>query len=214
VYLPKSFAMPDTSMLHAFIREHPLAILVVHDAFGLAADHIPLMLTGSGDSLRLAGHVARANPLWQKAAQEDIDCLAIFNGAQHYISPNWYATKRATGKVVPTWNYEAVHVSGRLRAIDDKDWLRGILSALTDQQEASQATPWRMQDAPEDYLEKMLLAVVGIEIQIVDIIGKAKLSQNQPEENRHSLLEALHQAGDASSREMAQALQAACRTDQ
>lgn len=203
MYLPKHFEITDPAVLRDFMHAHPLATLVVKDPSGLSADHIPLLVTGDEASgWKLAGHVARANPLWKKAAA-GIDCLAIFHGPQHYISPNWYATKKEHGKVVPTWNYEVVHVQGRLHAVDDVEWLRKFLQRLTDTHEADQPKPWQVEDAPEDYLQRMLQAVVGIEIEIVALTGKAKMSQNQPEANRELLITALRQKESFNSVEMA-----------
>jgi transcriptional regulator len=206
MYLPRHFEISDPVRLREFMQAHPLATLVFADASGLSADHIPLMLTGSDASgWKLAGHVARANPLWEKAAA-GIDCLAIFHGPQHYISPNWYATKKENGKVVPTWNYEVVHVQGRLRTVDNVEWLREFLQRLTETHEADQLKPWQVDDAPEEYLQRMLQGVVGIEVEIMEIIGKAKLSQNQPEINRSSLIGGLQEMGGEASIEMAEAI--------
>jgi transcriptional regulator len=203
MYLPRHFEISDPVRLREFMQAHPLATLVVADASGLCADHIPLMVTGSEASgWKLAGHVARANPLWKKA-EAGIDCLAIFHGPQHYISPNWYATKKEHGKVVPTWNYEVVHVQGRLRAVDDVEWLRAFLQRLTETHERDQSKPWLMEDAPEEYLRRMLQAVVGVEVEITALIGKAKMSQNQFEANQDSVITALRQTKNIVSIEMA-----------
>ena len=208
MYLPKHFEVSDPVRLREFMQAHPLATLVVADASGLSADHIPLMVTGSDASgWKLAGHVARANPLWEKVAA-GIDCLAIFHGPQHYISPNCYATKKENGKVVPTWNYEVVHVQGRLRAVDDVEWLREFLQRLTETHEADQPKPWQVEDAPEEYLQRMLQAVVGIEIEIVTLTGKAKVSQNQPKANQESVISALRQIESLASVEMADKIEA------
>lgn len=213
MYLPKHFEVADTAVLRDFIRAYPLATIVVSDASGMEADHIPLLVTGSDASgWKLAGHVARTNPLWKKA-EAGIDCLAIFHGPQHYISPNWYATKAETGKVVPTWNYEVVHVQGRLRAMDDAAWLRALLEQLTQTHEAGQPRPWQMDDAPEEYLGRMLEAVVGLEIEMLEMAGKAKVSQNQPLANQVSLLAALRQAGHHDALQMAEAIQRRQQTD-
>ncbi|HEY0879381.1 MAG TPA: FMN-binding negative transcriptional regulator [Zeimonas sp.] len=207
MYLPKPFEESRPEALHAFMRAHPLATIVLHAEGELSADHVPLMLRPHpAPNGRLLGHVARANPLWRRAGQ-GAPCLAVFRGVDHYISPNAYATKRETGKVVPTWNYEAVHVNGAIRAIDDRAWLRGFLETLTHEHERAQPHPWRVDDAPLDYVETMLGAVVGIEIDVQRIVGKAKLSQNQPAENRRSLVAALRAAGDPSSTAMADAIE-------
>jgi transcriptional regulator len=207
MYLPSHFAQSRVDLLQAFIRDHPLAALVISDEDGLTANHIPLVLRPDlGSHGRLLGHVARANPLWRKAAN-GIACLAIFQGTQGYISPNHYATKRETGKVVPTWNYDVVHVHGTLRAIDDVAWLREFVTSLTRQHEAHQPVPWKVTDAPAEYVDRMLTAIVGIEIEIARMVGKAKLSQNQPQANRESLVAALRAAGDSASVEMADAVE-------
>lgn len=206
MYVPSHFAVPQLDALHRFMRAHPFAAIVIQANGELSADHIPLLLQPE-ERLNgmLLGHVARANPLWRHAG-EGVPCLVVFRGVEHYISPNGYASKAATGKVVPTWNYEAVHVSGTVRAVDDRAWLRCFLEALTAEHERSQAKPWKIDDAPADYVETMLGAVVGIEITIERIVGKAKLSQNQPSANRRSLTAALRASGDPASNAMADAI--------
>lgn len=207
MYLPKLFEVSDPERLREFMQGHPLATLIVADASGLSVDHVPLLLTGDDTSgWSLSGHVARANPLWKKA-ESSIECLAIFHGPQHYISPNWYATKQENGKVVPTWNYEVVHVRGCLRVVDDAVWMRGFLERLTQMHEANQSMPWQVADAPEDYLAHMLQAVVGLEIEILDMVGKAKVSQNQPLANQHSVLDALRQIDSHDAQQMAHSIQ-------
>jgi transcriptional regulator len=207
MYIPEKFKESRQDVLHAFMRAHPLATVVVSDAAGLCADHVPLSLCADGPRGELLGHVARANPLWKKAGANGIDCLVVFQGLQGYVSPNWYVSKADGGKVVPTWNYEAVHAQGRLHAIDDADWLRRFLTELTAEHEAGQPAPWQLGDAPDDYIAGMLKALVGLRIDIVGLVGKAKLSQNQPPENRASVVEALRARGDAASAEMARAVQ-------
>jgi transcriptional regulator len=204
MYLPKAFEELRPEVLHALVRAHPLATIVMHADGALCADHIPLILQPPNDVM--LGHVARANPLWRRAG-DGAACLVVFSGVDHYISPNGYATKAQTGKVVPTWNYEAVHVNGTIRAIDDPAWLRNFLATLTHEHERTQPRPWRIDDAPADYIEAMLGAIVGIEITVQRITGKAKLSQNQPAENRRSLVAALRSAGDSSSTAMADAIE-------
>jgi transcriptional regulator len=189
MYLPKHFAQTDIGMMQALMRAFPLATLVTQGVDGLEANHIPLLLdVGAGPNGTLRGHVARGNPLAQAA---DAEILIIFQGHERYISPSHYATKAEHGKVVPTWNYTAVHTYGRLRLVDDADWLLAQLTALTAEQEAGLSKPWAVADAPADYVEKMLGGVVGIEIVIERLIGKWKVSQNQPPVNQASLIEAL-----------------------
>ena len=139
---------------------------------------------------QLRGHVARANPLWRELGS-GVEALAIFHGPQHYISPSWYPAKREHGRVVPTWNYAVVHAHGRLQAIDDPAWLRGQIAELTAGQEAAQAHPWAVGDAPADYIEGMLKGIVGIELVISRLEGKWKASQNQSAANRHGVLAGL-----------------------
>ena len=191
MYLPKHFAQTDIAALHALMDAHPLATLVTHGPEGIDANHIPLHLdAGASPNGTLRGHVARANPL-AKAAAVDAEILAIFQGPQSYISPSGYATKAEHAKVVPTWNYTAVHAWGRLRLIDDPQWLRAQVHTLTATHEAGLQHPWQVSDAPADYIEKMLGAIVGIEIVIDRLVGKWKVSQNQPPVNQASLVAAL-----------------------
>lgn len=207
MYTPAHFDVPDTEALHGFIRRHPLGTIVIHAGEGLVADHVPLSLRPDPRPHgKLLGHVARANPLW-KTTSVTMDCLVVFHGLQHYISPNGYASKAQTGMVVPTWNYEVVHVNGTIRSIDDRLWLRSFLEELTGEHEATQAVPWRLTDAPDEYIERMLEAVVGIEVEIASIAGKAKLSQNQPPANRRSLVDALRSTSDAFAEAMADAIE-------
>ena len=191
MYLPKHFAETDISVMHALMRKHPLATLVCHGPAGLDANHIPFLLADDSSPYgTLQGHIARANPLC-KAGDLAQEVLVIFQGAESYISPSNYATKAEHGKVVPTWNYTAVHAYGRLRLIDDAAWIFAQISALTATHEARLPLPWAVSDAPTDYIEKMLGAIVGIEITIDRLIGKWKVSQNQPPANQASLIDAL-----------------------
>jgi len=191
MYVPRHFAEDDVGEMHALMRANPLATLVTHGPDGLNANHIPLLLAGG----RLQGHVARANPLWQAGTVAG-EVLVVFQGDDSYISPSGYATKAEHGKVVPTWNYAAVHAYGELRVIDDPRWIFAQISALTATNEAALPQPWAVTDAPADYIEKMLGAVVGIEITITRLLGKWKVSQNQPAVNQASLIAALEKAGD------------------
>ena len=193
MYLPKHFANHEVDTLHALIQAQPLATLINYSAEGLDANHIPLILCPQplpqSPLGTLAGHVARANPLWKQAGETEV--LAVFQGPQAYISPSWYPSKQVDGKVVPTWNYAVVHAHGKLRAIEDPTWLRAHLEAATALRESAFANPWRLTDAPRDYLDKMLAAEVGIEITITQLVGKNKISQNQPPNNRLGVVEGL-----------------------
>jgi transcriptional regulator len=203
VYLPRHFAEPRVETMHELIRERPLATLVTLTSQGLEANHVPLRLSAEPHPFgMLRGHVARGNPLWREAAA-GAEVLAIFHGPQAYITPSWYPAKKETGKVVPTWNYVVVHAHGTLRVVDDPAWLRTQLEALTAHNEASFAEPWQVADAPDDYIEKMIGAVVGIEITITRLAGKWKLSQNHPHSNRAGVVRGLEGKGDAGSLELA-----------
>jgi transcriptional regulator len=194
MYLPSHFAETRGEVLHAAMHEHPFATLVAHGEGGLTADHLPLHMEPEiGPFGALQGHVARANPLWRKAADSDV--LVIFHGPQTYITPSWYETKRENGKAVPTWNYLVIHARGHLRAIDDPAWLLGKLEDLVARHEAAFAEPWQISDAPPDYIDKMLAAIVGIEIVISEITGKWKVSQNQPGVNRAGVVAGLREQG-------------------
>lgn len=203
MHVPKHFAEPRIEVMHALMRARPLATLVTVTSTGPCANHVPMLLASAPEPLgTLRGHVARANPVW-KDLSDNGEVLAIFHGPETYISPAWYATKAETGRVVPTWNYVAVHAYGRSRAIDDPAWLRSLVEALTNENEAALPSPWRVSDAPADYLERQLAAIVGIEVTITRLEGKWKTSQNQPPRNRAGVVDALAGREDTDAREMA-----------
>ena len=187
MYLPRHFEQNDPAALAALMREHPLAHLVSLQPDGLTADPLPLEF--DADARVLRGHVARANPLWRAADGRAV--LAIFGGPEAYVSPGWYASKAATHKVVPTWNYALVHAHGTLRAVDDAPWLRALVGRLTDRHEAARAEPWSVDDAPSDYVAQMLRAIVGIEIAVERLVGKWKLSQNRSAADRQGVADGL-----------------------
>ena len=204
MYCPAHFAQTDAPTLHALMAQFPLATIVHHTPEGLQADHIPLLhLPDPSASTpgRLLGHVARANPLWRVAPEAEL--LVVFQGPQAYISPNGYASKASTGKVVPTWNYAVVHAHANLHALLDAQQLRAILHTLTDTHEAAQLHPWHMDDAPDDHIEELLRHIVAVELRITRLQGKFKLSQNQPPANRLSLVEALRGSAQSQDQEMA-----------
>lgn len=203
MYTPKHFEEPRIEVMHELMRARPLATLVTLTSNGLNANHIPLHLADAPAPFgTLRGHVARANPLWRDFAK-DVEVLAIFHGPDCYITPSWYATKQETGKIVPTWNYAVVHAYGTLRVIDDASWVRAQLEALTDHNEASFAQPWSVSDAPHEYTEKLIKAIVGFEIVITRLSGKWKVSQNQPAKNQASVIEELRNSGLHDAAEMA-----------
>ena len=203
MYLPTHFEQPDQETIHRLMRESPLATLVTLREGGIEANHLPMQLALDGASITLRFHVARANPVWRDAAAAG-EALAIFQGPDTYISPSWYATKAEHGKVVPTWNYAVVHAYGRLTAFDDKAWLREFLPALTATHEARFEKPWQVGDAPSDYVDKMMGAVVGMELAVTRLVSKWKASQNQPAVNRPTLIAGLEQADQPGARAMAQ----------
>jgi transcriptional regulator len=203
MYLPAHFNEDRLGVLHELIERHPLASIVGMVDGEIAANHVPLLLDrGRGEFGVLKGHVARANPMWRSLASGG-GLLVIFQGPQAYVSPNWYAGKAEHGKVVPTWNYAVVHARGQGRAIEDRAWLTQLLTDLTDIHEARQASPWRVDDAPADYLDTMLEAIVGFEIPITRLSGKWKVSQNRSVDDRQGVVAGLRQAGDAPSADMA-----------
>jgi transcriptional regulator len=195
VYVPEHFRESSSEVLRAFVAQHPLATLVANTTQGLSANHIPLIwpdaAAGSGV---LRGHIARANALW-RSVEAGATVLAVFTGAQHYISPTWYPSKLADGKAVPTWNYAAVHVRGHIRFIDEPGWLRGLVESLTNAHESTEADRWHLSDAPENYIEAMLRAIVGFEITITGIEGKFKGSQNRSLADRQNVAGKLRAEG-------------------
>jgi transcriptional regulator len=200
MYVPKHFAVNDADECLALMQAHPLATVVQHAEAGLQANHIPLLVERKNDAWLIRGHVARANAMWQAA---NSDVLLVFQGADAYISPNWYASKAVDHKAVPTWNYAAVHVSGRLVVHEDEAWLRTLLTDLTAEHEQQMPTPWGLNDAPEAYIVANLRALVGIEIEVKQVVGKWKVSQNHPQANRETVCQALRQAGGEQQVQMA-----------
>jgi transcriptional regulator len=207
MYIPKHFAEPRVEVLHELIRARPLSTLVTLSSSGLNANHIPLHLSAQPAPFgTLRGHVARGNPMWNDIVT-DVEALAIFHGPNAYITPSWYATKKETGKVVPTWNYVAVHAYGMLRIIDDAVWLRAQLGALTAHNEAAFPQPWHIDDAPRDFTETMIKSIVGIEIVISRLSGKWKTSQNQPAKNQTGVVEGLRRKGTPDALEMVELIE-------
>ena len=210
MYQPAHFVEPDADTLLALMQAHPLATLV-RGGTELAADILPLEVARVGNGWRLAGHVARANPLWREADGQPV--LALFQGPQAYVSPNWYPSKVQHGKAVPTWNYTMVQAHGTLRAIEDPAWLRAFVTRITERHEGGRPVPWHVADAPPDFLDAMLKAIVGIEIEVTRLEGKFKLSQNRSAEDRTGVVLGLE--GDATQQRqpeadaLAQAMQAA-----
>jgi len=204
MYIPQHFDESRVEVLHDLMRRHPFATLVTLTRDGtIVANHLPLLWCETPASLgSLQGHVARANPVWTDSRQ-DGEALVVFHGPEAYISPSWYATKQETGRVVPTWNYAVVHAYGVLRVIDDATWVRSQIERLTAAQESGFSEPWQVSDAPADYIQDRLRAIVGIELVVTRLLGKWKMSQNQPGANRAGVIRGLRQVGTANASEVA-----------
>lgn len=207
MYVPKHFEQKNSDELYQLITAYPLATIIINNASGLEANHIPLLLTQMADAgtVCLQGHIARSNNL---LAYDGVEILAIFHGPQAYISPNWYPGKKQHGKAVPTWNYAVVHARGILRILDDPLWLKQHLAKLTSQHEANLENPWHIADAPADFIDQLIKAVVGIEIEIKSLTGKWKLSQNQPLQNQSGVIDGLKD--QARNHEIIQLTERAC----
>ena len=204
MYVPNHFKEEDREKLQQYIRDYGFGLLVIADDEGIEANHVPFYLSsGENDSLGyLQCHLARSNPVWQRM-QGGARVLAVFQGPDAYVSPSWYPTKAETGRVVPTWNYLAVHARGSAQIIQDSSWLKHHLHQLTDQHESQMVAPWSVDDAPTDFNERLVEAVVGVEIKIETLTGKLKASQNQPERNRTGVKAALETGEGAQNRAMA-----------
>jgi transcriptional regulator len=203
MYQPEHHREDDPGVQHALIRAHPLGLLVTAGKGGLEANPIPFVLdAAAGPKGTLRGHLARANRQWRDF-DASVEALVVFQGAEAYITPSWYATKAETGKVVPTWNYAMVQAHGTLRVMDDADWLRRQVDALTQARESARAEPWQVADAPEPFVAAMLRGIVGIEIEIARIEGKWKVSQNRPEADRKGVVAGLGAEEGAAAAAMA-----------
>ncbi len=199
MYQPPHFREDDPEIQHGLIRAYPLGLLVTAGPQGLMANPIPFLIDPQeGERGRLRAHLARANPQWRDLSASG-ECLVVFQGPQDYVTPSWYATKRETGKVVPTWNYATVHVSGRACVIQDQQWLRRQIDDLTRLREAARAEPWEVDDAPAPFVAAQIKGIVGIEIAIDRIEGKWKVSQNRPEADREGVAAGLAGQGEGSA---------------
>ena len=212
MYVPAHFEEKRNEVMHGLIREQGLGTLVTLSADGLNANHIPFEIdAGEGEYGILRAHVARNNPVWRDFSR-DVDAMVVFQGAQAYITPSWYETKKENGKVVPTYNYMVVHAYGEIKAIEDAAWLRKFVGRLTDRHEAGRAAPWSVDDAPQDYIEKLLGAIVGIEIPVKRLVGKWKTSQNQPAVNRAGVVAGLREEGGENAIAMAESVLKAAKS--
>ncbi|MGO4257603.1 FMN-binding negative transcriptional regulator [Marmoricola sp. RAF53] len=200
MYVPRFNAVEDEAELRALVAEVGSAELVTTGADGYPrATLLPVIWDGD----RVIAHFARANPHWREIG-EDAAALLVCAGPQAYVSPSWYATKAEHGRVVPTWNYSAVHLTGRARVHDDPEWVRAMVTALTEKHESGRPAPWAVTDAPEEYLTKNLRAIVGVEIRVERVEGKAKLSQNRSEADRRGVIAGLGVDGTPGAVEVAE----------
>jgi transcriptional regulator len=193
VYVPPLFKEDRIDVLHDAIRASGLATLVTLTASGLIASHVPVLLDSEPAPYgTLTGHLARPNPQARGATG---DALVIFQGPDAYITPSWYATKRATGKVVPTWNYVAIHAAGPITFFDDPERLLDVVTRLTEKQEAGRVAPWSVSDAPADFTQGMLKGITGFAVTLTRLEGKWKMSQNRPAEDRAGVVAGLSAEG-------------------
>jgi transcriptional regulator len=200
MYLPKHFSVDDPALLAQLIAEYPLATIVGSLENQLEINHLPLML--SSDRTKLYGHIARVNPLVKVAGSSNTSVTAIFNGPQAYVTPAWYPSKKETGKVVPTWNYAVVHAQGNIKLIEDAQWLRSHVAQMTNIHEPTYQSNWKLDDAPEDYVQMMLKAIIGIEIEVKSLAGKFKLSQNRPAQDYAAVVETIEKSPQEVLQEM------------
>jgi transcriptional regulator len=205
MYIPSSFKQKDIAVLREMMTRIGFVSLVTNDANGFVATQAPVLFDPDhGEHGMLRGHIARANSQWTTATEQE--ALAIFVGPNGYVSPQWYAAKREHGRVVPTWNYVAVHAHGKVRFSDDRDLLLEIVTRLTEKHEAGFDHPWKVSDAPSDYVEGMLKAIVAFEMPITRIEASWKLSQNRSEADRTGTVEGLRSRGSAVAEEMTKAM--------
>jgi transcriptional regulator len=199
MYIPRHNEEKRVPVMHALVTSHPLGTLVTLGSSGLFASHIPMVLEDDGSEFGvLRGHISRANTQWRDFVPT-VDALAIFSGHQHYITPNWYPGTREHGKEVPTWNYVVVHAYGPLKVIQDERWLLTNVEKLTSIHEAASPVPWKVSDAPQDFIRSQLRGIVGLELPIRRLEGKWKVSQNRTEEEREGVVEGLGKLGTPES---------------
>lgn len=204
MYQPPHFREDRLEIQHALIEAHPLGLLITHGQTGLIANPVPFVLDAAASSLgTLKAHLSRANAQWRDA-DPDQEALVVFQGAEAYITPSWYEAKQETGKVVPTWNYAMVQAHGRLRIMDDPQWLLRQITAMTDAQEAPRTEPWAVSDAPDSFVAAQLKGIVGVEIEITRIEGKWKVSQNRSEGDRKKVSDGLRASSGEGARHMAE----------
>lgn len=202
MYAPAAFAEERLPVLVSFLKEHPFGLLITLGKSALDATPIPFLAEERAGQVVLRAHVARANPVWREA-RTDMESLVVFQGPHAYVTPSWYATKQQSGKVVPTWNYLIVQARGVLRVHEEHAWLREQIGALTRQQEAGEVEPWAVEDAPADFIDKLLGGIVGLELACSSLVGSWKLSQNRPELDRLGVQRGLEGRGSDAASELA-----------
>jgi len=198
MYIPRVNKEERIPVLHKLMEDQPFASLITMGSSGLFASHIPMVLQQNGGKGQLRGHISRANTQWRDYTPS-VEALAIFSGPQHYITPNWYPEKQETGKVVPTWNYAVVHAYGYLKIIEDAEWLMAHLASLTNIHEAGSTVPWKVRDAPADYVASQVKGIVGLEMTVERLEGKWKVSQNRSEQDRNGVAKGLTELSTAES---------------
>jgi transcriptional regulator len=201
MYIPRANKEERVPVLHKLMEDQPFASLITMGSSGLFASHIPMVLEQNGAMGQLRGHISRANTQWRDYTAS-VEALAIFSGPQHYITPSWYVEKQETGKVVPTWNYAVVHAYGHLKVIEDGEWLMSHLQRLTNVHEAESAIPWKISDAPADYIASQIKGIVGLEMDIARLEGKWKVSQNRSAEDRSGVVRGLSELNTTESQAM------------
>ena len=194
MYQPPHFREDDLGVQHALIRAHPLGLLITAGASGPMANPLPFLLEAAPGKGVLKAHMAKANQQWREIA-DGAPALVVFQGVESYVTPSCYATKQETGKVVPTWNYAIVQVRGPARIVDDAQWLRSQIEALTGEHETARPAPWAVGDAPEPFVASQIKGIIGIEIEIADIDGKWKVSQNRPAADVSGVVTGLREDG-------------------
>jgi transcriptional regulator len=206
MYMPSQFEEKRTEVQHQLIEQHSFGTLVTLGADGINANHVPFELDrNAGEFGLLRAHVARNNPVWRDFSH-DVDTLAIFEGASAYVSPSWYESKQEHGKVVPTYNYMVVHAYGPMRVIDDPVWMKAFLNRLTDQHEGGRPAPWKVGDAPPDFIDALIGTLIGIEIPVTRLLGKWKVSQNRSQADRKGVAAGLRAEGGNDETIMAHAV--------
>ena len=205
MFLPRHFTEPDAEAVSDLVRTTGFGHLVVAGPHGLASTPLPFVADDGLSSIR--AHLARPNDVWLHAP---CDALLVVPVSDAYISPGWYPSKRVDGKVVPTWNYEVVHLHGRLVVHDDPDWIHGQITELTDHHEAAMPSPWAVTDAPDEYIEKLRRSIVGIELDVTRIEAKRKLGQNKPDVDVAGAVDGLRRQGDHRSAAVADRMEGRC----